>query len=269
MRIDDSIKESTALLSQNKIVTARLDAELLLCHILKKDRSWLIGHADYILDSNNIKLLGEYIQRRSLHEPIAYIRGVQEFYGRNFFIDNTVLVPRPESESIIELFKTLILPASALIADVGCGSGALGVTAVLERPGNQVCFLDIDNTVFKIVKKNIALHDLQNRNCFTGNLLAAHPAKYDVLLCNLPYVPTGHKVNKAAKHEPKIALYSGLDGLDHFRSLLKQLKTGEYGHPVVITESFPEQHPQITKIARAAGWHLSNTLGFAQLFMCL
>lgn len=267
MKIDEWLKYASEKLRNSGIDTPNLDAEVLLSNSVNKDRSWLIGHSDQKLAESIELELDSKLKRRCLHEPIAYIRGSQEFYGRNFAVDDTVLVPRPESESIIALFNSLELRQNTIVADVGCGSGALGITAALEKSGNQIYFLDIDEQVFNIVSKNVSTHDIRNCFYFTGDLLAAHQTNYEVLLCNLPYVPTNYPLNKAAKYEPEIALYSGPDGIDHFKRLFEQLNTGKFGRPVVITESFPEQHELITKIANKFGWSLTTSDGFAQMFV--
>lgn len=247
--------------------TALLDTELLLGNILNKDRSWLAAHEDFLLPNDVLITINSLLNRRLEHEPIAYILGRQEFYGRMFRVDKTVLVPRPESESIIELFKMLKLPQKALIADVGCGSGALGITATLERPGNRIFFLDIDEKVFQVAKDNAQTHKLQGPHFYKGDLLEAKAERYDVLLCNLPYVPLGYPVNDAAQFEPAHALYSGEDGLDHFRKLFKQLATGLFGTPTILSESLPAQHAALEALAKAHKYKLHTTDGFAQLLI--
>ena len=268
MTIRQWLEFATDKLKANECTdTPRLDAEILLADTLEKERFWLIAHDETLISDTQQKQLAYKLRRRLSHEPIAYIRGVQEFYGRQFYVDKTVLIPRPESESLIELFTELHLPKHAEVADIGCGSGALGVTAWLERPDIYISFLDIDPRVFTIVKKNARLHAVRHQQYYSGDLLDAWAQPYDVLLANLPYVPTDYRVNSSAMKEPALALYSGADGLDHYRKLFSQLKSGTYGVPAVITESFPSQHDELKNIARDSGWNLQRTHGFAQLFL--
>ncbi|MDO8265942.1 MAG: methyltransferase, partial [Candidatus Saccharibacteria bacterium] len=162
-------------------------------------------------------------------------------------------------------FKKLQLPDFALVADIGCGSGVLGITASLEKAEIRLNMIDIDEKVFNIAKSNARTFEIK-AEYYTGDLLEAYPDKYDVLLCNLPYVPVNYPVNKASEHEPRIALFSGSDGLEHFRRLFKQLQTGDYGTPVVITESLVEQHKQLKEIAQEAGFKQTAEKDLVQVF---
>lgn len=265
MTIEQWLGTTTQILKKADILTAELDAQLLLSDHLDKDRSWLHAHPDHILNENKLKKLDALIQRRSEHEPIAYIRGKQEFYGREFHVSKSVLVPRPESEQIIEEFLKLDLPRNAVVADVGCGSGALGITAKLERDDIQINLLDINKDVFIVAKKNARKYMIRAQ-FYTGDLLEAWPIEYDTLLCNLPYVPENYPINDAAKHEPGIALFSGLDGLDHYRRLFVQLTALPIGNPIVITEALPEQHEKLCKIARNSGYVQINQRDLVQVF---
>lgn len=266
VNISTWLKDGAGMLAKKSIASARLDVELLLADELNKDRSWLVAHSDDELASDSAKKLDSELKRRAKYEPLAYIRQKQEFYGREFYVNKSVLVPRPESETIIELFKKLPLPTHAKIADVGCGSGALGITAALERPGVEVNFLDIDEKVFIIAKKNAGTYGLTTAACYKGNLLEARPEEYDALLCNLPYVPDNYPVNEAAKYEPRHALYSGPDGLDHYKELFNQLSRGMFGTPCIITESLPEQHNGLVEIALQSNYKLYEKKDFVMVF---
>ena len=267
MTIRQWLEFATDKLKANECTdTPRLDAEILLADTLEKERFWLIAHDETLLSDTQQKQLAYKLRRRLSHEPIAYIRGVQEFYGRQFYVDKTVLIPRPESESLLELFTELHVPKHAEVADIGCGSGALGITAWLERPDIHISFLDIDPRVFTIVKKNARLHAVRHPQYYTGDLLDAWAQSYDVLLANLPYVPTDYPVNSSAMKEPALALYSGADGLDHYRKLFSQLKSGNSGAPAVIIECFSFQHHELISIAERAGWSLANSKDFALKF---
>jgi release factor glutamine methyltransferase len=259
------LKKSQKKLNDSGVETARLDCLIMLEDVTGKDRGWLLANPDYELSVAQTKKLASYIKRRAGHEPLAYIRGFAEFYGRNIRVNKRTLQPRPESETIIDLFVALDLPPGALVADVGCGSGALGVTAALERPEISVHFLDIDEAALAMAKYNARAHRVKGQY-YLGDLLGAWADDYSVLLCNLPYVPDQYPINQAARHEPAIALFGGHDGLDLYRRLFAQLQSGKYGSPVVITESLTFQHDELKKIATKVGYHELTSKDLVQAF---
>ena len=264
--IAEWLKKTTNEFKQNDIETARLDAEILVAFALNVDRTWLIAHENEPIPEPDLHYVNKLAKKRARHVPIAYLRQFQEFYGRNFYVDRSVLIPRPESESIIELYKTLELPKNARVADIGCGSGVLGITAALERPEQTYFFLDVDEKAMSVAMRNARTYGLTTQQYYTGDLLEAYACQYDVIMCNLPYVPEKFPINNAAKHEPTVALFSGKDGLDHYRRLFKQLDTGKYGHPIIITEALTSQHKALTDIAKHHNWQAKQTNGLAQLF---
>lgn len=287
MKSDAWLKQATAELETAGIATARLDALVLLEDVAGQDRGWLLAHPEHELSSAEHTKLTKLLKRRASHTPLAYVRGHTEFYGRNFVITPAVLEPRPESEAMIGLLKQLAAegrlgterlseaaestekqPAAVRIADVGAGSGALGITAQLElsdRLKTTVDLLEIDPKVLKITKINVDKLATTLR-VIKSDLLAETSQNYAVLLCNLPYVPDSHTVNKAALHEPTLAIFGGQDGLDVYRRLFEQIKKRSDQPLYILTESLPPQHQALAEIARAAGYHLERTDDFIQLF---
>lgn len=247
------------------ITTSRLDTLILLEDITGQDRAWLLAHPEHQLTNHQINKLNSQIARRAKHEPLAYIRGKTEFYGREFKVNARTLEPRPETETMIDLFKQLEIPTNAMVADVGSGSGAIGITAILERPDISINFLDIDTDTLAIANSNARKHKVRGQY-YQGDLLEAWAVEYDVLLCNLPYVPDSHTINEAAMFEPRIAIFGGTDGLDLYRRLFTQLATGKYGTPVVLTESLPFQHKELAQIAKQFGYKQVKSEDFIQVF---
>lgn len=246
--------------------TARLDAEILLADEIDQSRAWVLAHPEHIISPGSCIKLAKKIKRRAKHEPLAYIRGKVEFYGREFVVDANVLVPRPESEAMIDCLKKLSLLAGPVkIADVGSGSGALGITAALELKNVILDCIDIDLATFKVARTNAKKHHVE-ANFYHGDLLNAAPREYDVLLCNLPYVPDTHTINDAAMNEPKHAIFGGLNGLDLYQRLFKQLRRGKHGTPYVFTESLPFQHKELRNIAQKYGYVQSDESDFIQVF---
>jgi release factor glutamine methyltransferase len=267
------LQEATRQLEQAGIGTARLDALVLLEDVSGKDRGWLLAHPEHELTAAGRAKLAKLLSRRAGHTPLAYVRGTTEFYGRNFVINASVLEPRPESETMIDLLKDAVKTAAfgsktLKIADVGAGSGALGITARLELEGvrkTAVDLLEIDARALKTAKTNVEKHTTSIR-VMQGDLLDASDEAYDILLCNLPYVPDGHTVNRAALQEPRIAIFGGPDGLDLYRRLFEQLQ-GRPKQPLfILTESLPPQHEALARIAAAGGYRLERADDFIQLF---
>lgn len=273
----DWLRDATRLLAASGVQTARLDCLVLLSDALGHDRSHILAHLDQPLQDHTICDLNDAIQRRSSHTPLAYIRGKAEFYGRTFAITPDVLVPRPETESIIELLLTHCSPQAArrakhlTVVDIGTGSGILAITAALSLPHATVYATDIDAVCLDVAARNA-----QNLGATVqfehGNLLeplkpVVTAAKHAVLLCNLPYVPTDYPVNRAARQEPKLALFAGQDGLDAFRELFGQISTLADAPLVIISESLPNQHAPLACLARQHGYILAAREGLAQLFI--
>src|SRR5258708_7437300 len=163
MTVSQWLRQASGQLVQAGIGTARLDTLVLLEDVSGRDRAWLLAHLEHELSSTQVAKLKKLLNRRAQHEPLAYVRGRGEFYGREFVLTPAVLEPRPESETMIDLLKKLVgsgmLQATngphVRLADVGAGSGALGITAQLELPNTSVDLLEIDHKALKIAKSNV------------------------------------------------------------------------------------------------------------------
>jgi release factor glutamine methyltransferase len=286
MNSSNWLRQAQEQLEATGIGTARLDALVLLEDVTGRDRAWLLANPDAEIGAAKLAKLTKLLNLRAKHTPLAYVRGMTEFYGRNFVITPAVLEPRPESETMIELLKQLSAGGELLsrnsnngknhkngrqvvkIADVGAGSGALGITAKLEFPKGQkvaVDLLEIDPKALEIAKINVDKHTT-NIRIIESDLLSKSSKDYDILLCNLPYVPDSHTVNKAASREPRIAIFGGPDGLDVYRKLFKQV-SGLAKRPLyILTESLPPQHAALQAIAQAHSYKLDKADDFIQLF---
>lgn len=258
----------TSTLLKAGIPTARLDALLLIEHITGRGRAHILAEPALQLTPAEAHQLDKLVQRRAQHEPMAYIRGQAEFYGRSFVVDEHVLVPRPESENMIDMAVQL---QPTKVIDIGTGSGALAITAALELPTAHVLAVDIDPACLKITHQNVQALAPGRMETRVSNLLRAVSdveLAGSLLLCNLPYVPDGYQINQAAQHEPRLALFAGPDGLDLYRELFKQLlerpRAAWPNH--ILCESLPAQHADLAKIAQAAGWNLAAEQDFIQAF---
>jgi release factor glutamine methyltransferase len=265
MSLEQFLKASEAKLKTAGISSARLDILILLEDALHKDRAWILAHPEIRLTPTQVKRLERKAERRARHIPLAYIRGHSEFYGRRFKINRHVLQPRPETEIMIELLLKLPLPNRPKIADVGTGTGCLGITAALEIPGSRVDLYDISAGALSVAKHNTHLHEL-HLHARKMNLLSRPLTAYDVIITSLPYVPNTWQINEAAMAEPRIAIFGGKDGLDVYRKLFHQLQRFTWKPKYVLTESLPPQHEKLASIAAEHGFKLHQTDDFIQVF---
>jgi len=264
LTIHNWLAQTEKTLLAHDVMTARLDCLVLLEDLLGKDRAHLLAHPELELTSEQEKMLNEQVARRANHEPLAYIRQKVEFYGREFYVDERVLVPRPETETMIDLLKDL---KPLVIVDVGTGSGAIAITAKKLFP-KEVIAIDNDPGCLAVARKNAKLHNtsivFQENNLMEG--MAIPPGI--VILANLPYVPNDFGVNKAALNEPHQAIFGGVDGLDLYRELFAQITQQDMKPSHVLTESLPPQHDELANIAKKHGYSLIKTDDFIQLFDC-
>jgi len=262
MSIKDWLSHSIDQLRQAGVETARLDTEILLAHALQKDRSWIHINGEYVLSDEAITRLKIQITRRARHEPVAYILGYHEFYGRTFAVNQDTLTPRPETETLVELAIDFIKSQSITsVTDVGTGTGCIAITLDLETNA-KIIATDISEKALDIARANNKT--LGSTVEFRLSDVHTDPTpEASLVVANLPYVPVDYTINKAAEHEPAVALFSGKDGLDHYRKLFNNLSAKtEY----VITESLETQHEELAAIARVAGFMLVDSRDLVQIF---
>lgn len=272
------LEQSITKLRSAGIATARLDSLVLLEYLTGKDRAWLLAHPEHTIQGPALASYSELIDRRTKHEPVAYIIGKSEFYGREFLVSPATLQPRPETETMIDLLVSEIASRlggeKSVVVDVGTGSGCLAITAKLEWPKAKVLATEINADALKIARKN-AKKLCAKVNFFEGDLLSPVFSKINipdtklVILANLPYVPDNHVINEAAMQEPKIAIFGGPDGLDLYRKLFQQiseLSTSPMSEIFVLTESLPFQHKDLEAIANRNNFSLERTQDFINVF---
>jgi release factor glutamine methyltransferase len=204
--------------------SARRDSELLLTHTLKKNRTWLLAHDDELLSDKLFLSYTELLARRRCGEPIQYIIGETEFYGLPFRVTRDVLIPRPETEHLVE--KVIELAArfqQPRIVDVGTGSGAIAVALAHKLPHAQITATDICSRALVVARKNAKLNEVDLR-FLEGDLLAPVASeKFEIVVSNPPYVPETDRATlsvEVREYEPALALFAGDDGLDVYRRLI-------------------------------------------------
>lgn len=268
--IESWLQSSVTLLNSHGIQTAQLDAELLLTDALNKDRTWLIAHNDEELTDELCRLLDRQIARRCKHEPIAYIRGKQEFYGHTFIVSPDTLTPRPETEALVDEAFSYISshPSVSSVSDIGTGSGCI-ILSVARKINDNIKYAgyDVSSKALAAAEKNRELLDVQVQ--FVEADFRNDTSWFDseLIVANLPYVPEDFHINLAATHEPRIAIFGGMDGLDLYRSLFKLANKPLSSVTAIITESLPTQHQALEEIAYRCGFALQKTNDFIQLFI--
>lgn len=237
------IERATDALLAADIASASLDAGLLLADAFGKDRTWLLAHSDETIPHSFHESLERNLARRAAREPLAYIRGYKEFYGRNFAVSPDTLVPRPETETMIELLTPLVSDGEKLL-DVGTGSGAIAITAKLDYPGLIVEAVDVSKEALVVMLQNTETFGL-DINTYQSNLLQECGDTYDIICANLPYVDKTWDVSAETHTEPDLALYAADGGLELIKRLIKQATNHIPPHGYLLLEADPRQHDEI------------------------
>lgn len=208
--------------------SARRDAELLLLRLIGKDRAFLLTHPGAELTTGQQSTYNQWLTRRARHEPIQYIIGEQEFYGLTLRVTPDVLIPRPETEHLVEaLLQRVPLDTPLHIADIGTGSGAIAIALASKLKRATITALDISALALAIARENAARHDVANRIRFIeSDLLAAVSGEtFDVIVSNPPYVPDTEILEPQVRNfEPASALYAGPSGLEIYQRLIPQAR---------------------------------------------
>ncbi len=263
--LNDWLKKSEIILSDSQIKSARLDCLILLEKVTGFSRAKVLAEPDYKLTVSDINELDDLVDKRIKHIPIAYLTNTVDFYGRDFYVDNNVLIPRPETEDIIDIISKIKLPKQAKILDLGTGSGIIGISIALEMPENIVVLSDISSPALDVAKINIQKFNL-NLKCIESDLLQKINSKFDLIAVNLPYVPTKLYVSEDLKHEPSLALYSGEDGLDLYNKFWNEISDLQTKPSYIIMESLEIQHPQLEALANKSGYIQSSKNHLIQYF---
>ncbi len=260
----------------------RLDAEVLLGYLLKKDRTWIVAHGEDRLSGMLRRKFGKLVERRIAREPVAYITGRKEFYGRPFHVSKTTLIPRPDTELIIDVLRSKYKRDAAFtLIDIGTGCGAIALTTALEFPKSRIIATDISKGALAIAAKNARAYGLAKRVTFVrGDLLAQgvvagvvawsrrgvgsagrphaptplRPYAPLILIANLPYLPDRDikKMDRdVVDYEPHDALFAGKDGLDAIRRFFDEVVNNLPTNPdLILVEFDPPQAKTLMKLAK-------------------
>jgi release factor glutamine methyltransferase len=252
--VRDALEGAITAIGAAGCETPRLDAEVLLAHVLGVGRERLLLDRELILAGPPVRAYQDAVRRRSvLREPVAYITGSRGFRRIELAVDPRALIPRPESELLVE--AALGLPSGARVIDVGTGSGAIALALKQERPELDVSAGDRSAGAIELARANAAQLGLDVR-FMQADLLDGVPGEFDAVLANLPYVAERDRAKLAPeilRHEPADALFAGEDGLDAMRALIAQLALRD-DVSFVALELGAGQAPAVATLLRAAGF---------------
>jgi release factor glutamine methyltransferase len=275
--VRETLEEGVRRLRESGSESARLDAELLLAHVVGVDRTGILAHPEAPLGDGQLESFHSLIERRASGEPVAYIRGLKEFYGLAFAVDRRALIPRPETELLVDVALARIVgrltararPPGALrlrVLDVGTGSGAvvISLALVLRRrrygPEVRLSATDVSADALALALENAVAHGVADViDFYPGNLFDGLPLGYhaEVIVANLPYVPSSvvPELPRAASFEPAQALDGGADGLALIRRLLAALPTTLTADGVALVEIGSDQAGDVVEaVSTDLGW---------------
>lgn len=266
LKIAQALHDAAALLRAAGIVDARPDARVLLTHTLACDHAFLIAHSEEEITPAALALFRERLARRAAGEPVQYITGRQEFYGLDFEVSPAVLIPRPETELLVEVALELLRETHApLLCDVGTGSGCIPVALLNERRDARACGLDISTDALAVAARNAARHAVSERltlrvsDCFDALDPSGQP--FTLITSNPPYIPARdipQLQREVREHEPRIALTpgddEGGDGLSIIRRLIKDAPRFLVGGGHLLLEIGYGQHETIASLVDSNIW---------------
>jgi release factor glutamine methyltransferase len=265
MNYQEILNQGSKILKIKEIKSYNLDTEILLSSTLNLDRSQLLLNLDKKIKDQEKKKFFNFIQRRSKNEPVAYITGYKEFWKSNFKVDRNVLIPRPDTEIIIEqVLKQLDINSSKKILDIGTGCGCIIISIINER---RRCFgvgIDISKNAVKLAKYNAKIQHIDNRIKFLNSDIDNFCGdKYDLIISNPPYIKH-HKINGLEKdiknHEPKVALDGGIDGYNKIRLIIEKSSTLIKKRGKLFLELGVNQTKETLKILNLNGFYKTKVI---------
>jgi len=264
MTVGELLKKTSQWLSGRGSSSARLDAELLLSRVLEVERIKLYASFERPLSKEELDSYRELVVRRGELEPVAYILGSREFYSRDFLVDPRVLIPRPDTEVLVDTVLELLgtEPNEGVVLDYGTGSGAIAVTLAAERPSLRLLALDISPQALEVAKSNVKSHGLEDRVGFVlSDGLSKLPERFmgqlAAIVANPPYIAAEEKQAMAEDvlaYEPHSALFPGDDPLVHYQQLALEGDRWLRDDGVLAVEVGHKQASQVAAILEANRW---------------
>ncbi len=263
MNYNKILKRGKNFLKKNKIKNPYLDVELILSKVVKKKREEIILNTNNKLKNTDILKFNNYLLRRHQNEPMAYILGYKHFWKNKFLTNKSVLIPRPDTELVIEeTLKYLPNDKSKKILDVGTGSGCIVVSLIKERPKCTATAIDISIKAINVAKTNAKLHQLENKiNFINIDIDKLESYNYDLIISNPPYIDSIdlNRLDDDIKfHEPKLALSGGSDGFKYIIKVIKKSKKLLKIKGKLIIEIGHKQKNQCAKILNENGFYINK-----------
>ncbi|RPI29850.1 MAG: peptide chain release factor N(5)-glutamine methyltransferase [Acidobacteria bacterium] len=261
--LGDAIRQGTEYLASHGLETARRDTELLAMNAIGRDRAFLYSHPEWPVPEEQWQKLQQWLGRRKDRYPIQYLVGSQEFYGRTFLVDPSVLIPRPETELLIETSLRLIPDRQdARVVDIGTGSGCIAVTLACERPLLRATAIDISEEALRVARENARRLGCAERIEFVqGDLLKPFESsgrKFDLILSNPPYgADESPEVEYSVRtFEPQEAVFAGPTGLEIYEGILRGSAAVLHSSGRLVLEIGYSQLAGLTALAKQNGWTL-------------
>ena len=236
--------------------TAALDAQVLLAHVLARPRSWILAHPDALLDENQLEHYECLTNRLESGEPLPYIIGHWEFYSLDFILNPAVLIPRPETEMLVEhaLHWLEQHPARRQILDVGTGSGCIAVSLGVSCPDARVLASDISPEALVVARQNVLRHGVSDRvQLLQCDLIPPTSRPFDLVCANLPYIPAEDLLRlSVAAHEPRLALDGGVEGVIWINRFLERAPFALGAGGFILLEIEASQGSLVVELAQTA-----------------
>ena len=268
MKISQALKNSTEILSQHNIENPHLDAQVILAHILKTEPFRLTVDAEKKIEADKVKVLQSMIQRRSKHEPVAYITGSKEFYTINFLVNKSTLIPRPETELLVDM-AVYYAPMDAKVLDIGTGSGAIAIAVKLSRSDLRITAVDISTKALTVAIKN-AKNILPNNDIeFLESDLFENlkNRKFDLIVSNPPYIDINKKdkLSLDIMYEPQQALFVEDRGLAIIKKIISKCKKYLAEDGILLLEIGEDQKDEVIEFGFEHGFDVSVLSDYAGL----
>jgi release factor glutamine methyltransferase len=254
--VREHLRAARRRLTQAGIAKAALDADVLMAHVLKRSREWLWAHDDHALTAAQARRFRQLLAQRSRRVPVAYLTGVKEFFGEPIRVDRSVLVPRPDTETLVEAGLRFLQdhPGARDVIDLGTGSGAIAIAVSRNCPRARVLALDNDERALQVARANVRARQLSGRVKVRRSDLFQRARPADLVLANLPYLSAVElrRLPLDVRHEPKRALNGGADGLRLIRRALADAPRMLRPGGAMVVECDPRQARSVASLARSS-----------------